>query len=480
MMRRRLLLALALVCVLAGCGSGSVTPGSTLTRTLGDPGGTGVLRTGPGRPLLPRTALAPPSRPTGTIASLGVLTDVHVRDEESPARVPFLDRLGSPFESTFRPQESLTGQTLTATVRSLNRERLDAVIENGDLIDNVQQNEMTEATTALRGGEVNPDSGAPGYSGVQSASNPDPFYYRPGIDAPRHPGLLAAAQRPFRSPGLRAPWYPVLGNHDILAQGEIAPTPQLEALAVGSRRVVSPPPGLQLSGRTSVTRAELERLLAHGVPGTTAYTPPDPRRALMTPPQAIARLRAASGHGTVVGGRLDYAFDVGSRVRVVVLDTIRRGVGSAGIVSAGQVAWLRAQLVAAGARSVVMVTHQPLRSIAGGASVFSLLDADPHVVAALSGDTHTNRIDARRTAAGGYWLITTASIADYPQQARVIHLVQTADGGMALQTWMVDHDDGNDAGIARELSYLDAQGGRPRHEAGGRLDQNVTLYLPRR
>jgi 3',5'-cyclic AMP phosphodiesterase CpdA len=474
-----IVVAIALVAV-AGCGGGphGIATGSTVAGAVGDPNGDGILQRVPGERLLPRTDLAPASKARRTIASLGLLTDVHVRDEESPARVTFLDRLGAPFESTFRPQEALTGQVLAATVRALNREPLDAVVEAGDLVDNAQRNELREALAVLRGGEVDPGSGTRGYSGVQSASNPDPFYYRPDVDAPRHPGLLAAAQRPFRSPGLRAPWYPLLGNHDILVQGEVAPTPRLRALALGSRRVVAPPSGLRVTGRSSVTRGEVDRLLANGVPGRTAYAAPDPGRALMTPAEAIARLRAASGHGGTGRGRLDYSFDVGPRLRVVVLDTIRRAEGSGGIVTAAQVRWLRAQLAAAGGRWVVVVSHQPLTKTVGGAAALALLDRDPHVAAALSGDTHKNRVDPRRTAGGGYWLITTASVVDYPQQARVIRLVETANGGAAIETWMVDHDDGNGAGIARELSYLDAQGGRPRHEAGRRIDRNATLYLP--
>ena len=56
-------------------------------------------------------------------------------------------------------------------------------------------------------------------------------------------------------------------------------------------------------------------------------------------------------------------------------------------------------------------------------------------------------------------------------------MIKTAGGGVAIQTWMLDHTSPGDLGrIARQLSYLDAQGGRPNGFAGGRLDRNVTLY----
>ena len=47
-----------------------------------------------------------------------------------------------------------------------------------------------------------------------------------------------------------------------------------------------------------------------------------------------------------------------------------------------------------------------------------------------------------------------------------------------LDTWMVDHDGRGVAGPARELAYLDAQGGRPQGYAGRRDDRNARLYLP--
>jgi hypothetical protein len=106
-----------------------------------------------------------------------------------------------------------------------------------------------------------------------------------------------------------------------------------------------------------------------------------------------------------------------------------------------------------------------------------LLDRSPRVIAALWGHTHRNRIVARPTRAGGYWLISTASLIDYPQQARALRLIATAGGGVALQTWMLDHAFAGQLGTtARQLAYLDAQGGRPNGFAGTRVDRNVTLY----
>jgi hypothetical protein len=52
-----------------------------------------------------------------------------------------------------------------------------------------------------------------------------------------------------------------------------------------------------------------------------------------------------------------------------------------------------------------------------------------------------------------------------------------ARGGAVLETWMVDHDGRGLAGTARELAYLDAQGGRPQGFAGRRRDRNARLFV---
>jgi hypothetical protein len=478
-MRRATVIGLVALLV-AACGGddgGARTPaagaagGSTVRATFADRDGDGTLERGPAEPLRARTDLGPAAAPGRVLGSVGIVTDVHVRDEESPARPAFLDRLGPPFSATFRPQEALTLQVLTAAVRALDAAKPDAVVDNGDLIDNAQANEMAAAKRVLDGGIVRPDTGAPGYDGVQRASDPDPAYYRPDVDPPRHPGLLARAQRSFRSPGLRAPWYPVAGNHDLLVAGELARTARTNAVAVGDRVLVQPDPSLRV-GRTEqdLNAQTIDRLLRNGLPGTTRRVAPDPARRELTPSEAVAALRRGAGP------RLDYGFDVGSRIRAIVLDTVQRAKGAGGVVTPREVAFLRRELARGGDRWVLVFTHQPLAGLDGAGPLLRALDADPRVLAAIAGDTHHNRITPRRTAAGGYWQITTSALADFPQQARMLRVRETAGGGAVLETWMLDTAPDPLADTARALAYLDAQGGRPDRNAGGRLDRNVRLY----
>jgi 3',5'-cyclic AMP phosphodiesterase CpdA len=450
--------------------------GSTLRATWIDRGD-GVPRIAPGEPLRDRTDLAPAARPGRVLATLGLLTDIHVRDAQSPARASVLDRLGAPLQSTFRPQDTLSSQVLAAAVRALDAARPQATLVLGDLIDNAQRNELDLAAAVLRGGLAHPDSGAPGYDGPQRAGNPDPAFYRPDVDPPAMPGLLARAVRPFRSPGLAMPLHLVPGNHDLLVAGEIPRTARTNAVATGDRMLVRLDPSALPADRSEAAlRGDLiDRVLAGGLPGQTRRVAPDPRRAQMTPDAATAGLRALA-HLPRSPQRMDQAFDLGPRVRVLALDTVSRTFGAGGTVGAAQVAWLARELRRAGDRWVIVASHQPLQSARGGQAVLDLLDHDPRVLAALNGDTHHHRIRPRRSAAGGYWLIGTASLADWPQQGRMLRVRETTGGGAVVETWAVDTAPAPLADDARLLANLDAQGGRPAGDRGARLDRNVRLY----
>src|SRR6266511_5484245 len=211
------------------------------------------------------------------------------------------------------------------------------------------------------------------------------------------------------------------------------------------------------------------------ISGRAEPVTPDARRRELSPREVLGRLRRASGHGGS-GPLLDYEFDLAPRVRAIVLDVIRRDVGSGGVVHAGQARWLAQRLQAAGSRWVIVFSHAPLERVAGGARLLALLDRDPHVVAATAGDTHRNSIAPRGTHGRGYWLVTTSSLVDYPQQVRMFRLRETAQD-VVLETWMVEPDPHDRlASISRQLAYLDYQGGRSQRFAGTRRDRNAALY----
>ena len=432
-----------------------------------------MLERGPGEPLRDRGELGGAGRPGATLATFAQITDAHVRDEESPARVPFLDRLGGVFSPVFRPQEALTAQVLAASVRSLNRLHPQAVAVTGDLADNAQANELDTARAVLSGGRVHPDSGATGYDGVQEAGNPDPFYYRPDDDPPRHPDLLAAAQRAFARARARRAVVPGARQPRPARPGRSA----ADARDPGRRdrrphgRVARPRGAARRRARTPRRRSP--RCSRAACPGARATVPADPARA---PPQPVGDARGGCGRRGRDGDRLDYSFDIGASVRGIVLDVVDRDGGERGLVTPAQVAWLRARAAPgrpALRRRLLPSAADAVRRRRGGAARARCRAA-------------RRRRDRRApppqrdhpAPLGPYWLVETASLADFPQQARFFRLVRTAGGGVALETWMVDQDGAGLAGISRELAFLDAQGGRPQGFVGRREDRNARLRLP--
>src|SRR5215218_1682720 len=294
-MRRRLTrraLAAALLLMLAATGI-AVAAGasSTVNRTIADRDGDNRLEPAPGDPYEQRdelgTRTADPGEP---LITFGQMTDFQLVDEESPARVEFLDKVGPPFTAAYRPQEGTGPQVVDAMVRGMahavspvTHRRIDAVMTTAD---NTQCNEArwmidildgaanpdpdSCLTDGLRptGRQVDPNSGVEGtcgtipdgslYDGVRGGRE----YYEPdasdGEDGPGYspreaqnvaeaqrtnavrdfPGLFERMNEPFDPYGFRdLPWYGIFGNHDGLVQGNQNRNAALDAIAMGCVKV---------------------------------------------------------------------------------------------------------------------------------------------------------------------------------------------------------------------------------------------------
>ena len=107
-----------------------------------------------------------------------------------------------------------------------------------------------------------------------------------------------------------------------------------------------------------------------------------------------------------------------------------------------------------------------------------------------------------RAGGGGFWELVTAAHADWPQQSRLLDLVDNADGTLSIFGTIFDHGAPARPGarparrgprlsasevewlasIARELSYNDPQGENGRDglvdRRGTAADRNVELVIP--
>jgi 3',5'-cyclic AMP phosphodiesterase CpdA len=584
--------------------AGEPLPGTAFKTVVPAPGQPRVVRALPSA-----SAISGRSGRRTSLAYFAQLSDFQLVDEESPARVEFVDKGPS---SAFRPHEAFHPWAIEYSFRQLNqftaasphtqaggaRAPMDMGLFTGDQADNQQYNETLWVRQLIEGGSpLTPNSGVKGdyaecppasrlelqtreaageipdeptYMGVQDYQDlgfEAPDYWDPNKgevynNFPTWPDLMNRAQSlTFTPTGLRradgapVPTYIANGNHDGLVQGNEDSVKAFEDIATGCFKLAGststlpiggqdPNPGVLLSpgvgfavrpdeGRRHVDRVELKRIYSSGIQA-------DGHGFGFVDPAELA----ASGFSATYWSR-----ELKPGMRFISIDTVSEGgiveESSNGNIDDPQWRWLERELERAESRGELTIVfgHHPIRSLnadppdeaaqhcsgtynaAGqysspdrhghdanpgcdldprssqpihqGADLRSLLSDHRNVIAYVAGHTHENKVLACGSedgcpAGGNWWEVNTSATADWPQQSRLVEVMDNRDGTLSIFGTLTDPAGplavppngtsasgfGNDEleAISRAVAFNDPQGGDGKGE-GEAGDQNVELLV---
>jgi len=354
------------------------------------------------------------------------LTDVHITLEQftmsgHPNLEAMLDRFGGSigFGGLDRPeiQERYDLDVLRAMIKTFNacKDQLDFVINTGDSVDIGTRAELV--------------------------------------------GFLSEMNQ------LTTPWFQTIGNHDCLGLGNIPPW-MLESftdLDFVTRR--------EFIRRHFPETGDTRRNEAFGSRAKGFDFSPGAKQGLEYAQgyYAFTALPAIAGAGDQL---------VQPGIRFYVLDTVGPEGSASGHLGVEQLEWLSRELKTHPSHIAMVVAHHPVDAIRkGGDEFLDLLLSYDQVIALVCGHAHVNRIRAYPRAQGtgkGFWQIQTASLMDYPQQARIIELWNNGNGTGAIHTYVFNQRASGELGQHAWASWESAAGDGF-DGSGEATDRNVEL-----
>lgn len=425
-----------------------------------------------GEPITDITADGSPAPAPGAnpvlLARFVHLSDTQLPDDESPTRVAGLDSVG--VGGAFRPQETYACNVLNAAARTINAVHvalpLDFAILGGDNADSAQTNEVQWFVDVLDGAPV--------------------VHCDSGVDDDPVPGPGNDPKDPFAPVGLDVPWRWVMGNHDVLVQGNFT-------IEAREDDAVGDDPTDQTRDWSQVGGPLFE--------GPVAI---DETRDLLSGAELLDIVRASGdGHGiseeVAAGGKANYTFDVeGTALRFIVVDTAAQTGAASGLVRQVEVdAFLRPALddAEAAGKWVILASHHASGSLGTGGGVGGTEQPDPlieqdwqalvgeytNVLAHLCGHSHVHRVLPIDPPGGhSYWEVITSSLADHPHQMRVIEIRDEDNGFVTMTATALDFSTQDDALAAegRQRGITDTTSGWNLTGEGLIEDRNVRLWIP--
>jgi len=391
------------------------------------------------------------------VLSVVHLSDTHICDAQSPARLAFTDYLGDPhYEGpaavagpvgNYRPNEMLTTQVMEATIRTINDSirsvvdgaKPDLVVITGDLVDNAQKNELSWALQLIDGGTIRPNSGSPKeYEGPGSVLLPDNFWKPNGLAAgsdelqerygfPVVIDLLDASIASFEAVGLGLPTLLVHGNHDLMIQGTVVVTDEYRSLAVGDQTPTSFRDGVDLL-------AFQQGFSPFGPTRNPAVV--DLNLLPVSPDSTRALVNATDWQDLTKEPTKYFARAVGGAI-LISLDSVNEHGGWDGSIDEVQLTWLEGVLADNRSTPAILLSHHSFFKMdnlfapvgqsrrIGSVEFLETIERHPNVVMWLAGHDHQNRL--HRIGSRNLVHVETASLIDWPQEGRLVELFEDGD-----------------------------------------------------